>query len=182
MKRHGIAFALMLGLALPGAAAEPEAGWRAQSGKPIPETDAMRSVQGFAGRLLITSDSDWQEKWDTPAEHTPRFNETDEVSIGGTLTILTFMANPMVGADGMTDVACDLLILRPDGSASTGAKDLPCFKVQLTGNPTHIYLSATNLQFVAEPGDPLGRWTVRITLKDRLRGVEVPLSAGFDVK
>ncbi|UHQ21974.1 hypothetical protein LVB77_15015 [Lysobacter sp. 5GHs7-4] len=182
MKRYCTAV-LALALALPGMAAEPETGgWRSQSGEPVPDTDAMRSVQGFAGRLLLTADRDWEQKWNTPAEHTPRFDETDEVCIGGRLTMLTFLANPKVGDDGMTDVACDVLILRPDGSASTGAKDLPCFKVELKGDPTHIYLSATNLEFIAEPGDPLGRWTLRVTLKDRLRGVEVPLSTGFTVK
>lgn len=181
MKRFFVTL-MALGLVQPAWTAEPAPGWRTPDGKQVPETDAMRTVQGFSGRLLITSDSDWQEKWDTPAEHTPVFNQADEVGTGGTLTLLTFLANPKVGADGMTDVACDFVMLRPDGSASTGAKDLPCFKVKLEGDPTHVYLSTTNLQFLAEPGDPPGRWTFRITLKDRLRGVEVPLSASFSLK
>ena len=181
MKRISAAL-LVLSLALPGLAAEPAAGWRTRDGKPVPDSDAMRTVQGFSGRLLITSDSDWQAKWDTPPDHTPNFTIAEEVGSGGSLTMLTFLANPKVGADGMTDVACVFLIRRPDGSASTGARDLPCFKVKLAGNPTHTYLSTTNLQFIAEPGDPPGRWTMQLTLKDRLRGVEIPLSASFVLK
>jgi len=172
---------IALALALPGAACA-QAGWIDREGNRLPQTESMRTVQEFSGRLLITADGDWQEKWDTPAEHTPTFTAAEEVSSGGTLTMLTFLANPKVGADGMTDVACDFLMLRPDGTASTGAKDLPCFKVKLEGSPAHTYLTTTNLQFVAEPGDPPGRWTLRVTLKDRLRGVEVPLSASFVLK
>lgn len=160
-----------------------QSGWVDMKGKPVAETDSAKSRDGFSATLVITPDQDWQQKWDTPPETIPRFSEADEVGPDGELFILTFLSNPKVdSASGMTDVACDFVILRPDGSDSTRERDLPCFTVKLPGDPRSVYLSSAALKYVAEPTDQRGRWIVSVTVKDRLRGVVIPLSASFVVR
>lgn len=181
--------AVLLGLLLAcpaiAAGAEPvreSPKWRDARGQAIPQSAARGSVRGFSGNLLVTSDADWQEKWDTPPEVVPHFTEVEEVRLGGTLTVLGFVSNPALDANGHADVACDFDMLRPDGSSSTSGRDLPCLKGPLSGAPTQVYLTRAILGFLAESTDPRGRWTVRITFKDRQRQVELPLQTSFVFK
>lgn len=152
-------------------------------GNPVPESDSSKSRGGFSATILVTPDQDWQEKWDTPPETVPHFSTASEVGPDGELYILTFLANPMVDeSSGMTDVACDFIVLRPDGSDSVRELDMPCFKVKLPGDPRSVYLSTASLKYIAEPSDPRGTWLVMVTVKDRLREVEVPLRTSFVVR
>jgi hypothetical protein len=151
-------------------------------GNALSDTDARKSRNGFSAALLMTPDKDWQEKWNTPPETIPHFSESTEVTADGELFILTFLANPSVDASGNTDVSCDFVVYRPDGSKSTNELDMPCFKTHLEGNPANVYLSAASLKYVAEPSDQRGTWRVNIVVRDRLRGVELPLQASFLVR
>ncbi|WP_296248377.1 hypothetical protein [uncultured Stenotrophomonas sp.] len=180
MKIRSLWLVGLLLLPLPSVA---QSGWVDMKGKPVPETDSAKSREGFSATLVITPDQDWRQKWDTPPETIPRFSEADEVGADGELFILTFLSNPKVdSASGMTDVACDFVILRPDGSYSTKERDLPCFVVKLQGDPRNVYLSTAALKYVAEPTDQRGKWAVSVTVKDRFRGVEIPLNASFVVR
>ena len=155
-------------------------GWRDRQGHALPESDAAKSHEGFSASVIITSDRDWQAKWNTPRETVPGFRSTKEVALGGELNILTFLANPLVDPNtDMTDVACDLVVERPDGTLSADEHDQPCFKVKLPGDPKNIYLSNATIKFTADATDPLGTWLVRITVKDRLRKVELRLKTFF---
>ena len=151
-------------------------------GNALPETETARSKEGFSASLVITPDKNWQEKWETPPEEVPHFTESKEVSDAGELYILTFLSNPKLDPTGMTDVACDFVVSRPDGSKSVDEVDIPCFKVALTTNPQQVYLSGTWLKFLAEPADLRGTWGVAVTVKDRVRSVEIPLKTTFLVK
>jgi hypothetical protein len=146
--------------------------WKDRDGNPVPNTDSMKSVQGFGGWLVVTPDLDWQEKWNTPAETTPNFSEAFEVSLGEQLTILTFFGNPAVSADGEIEILCDLQVVRPDKSYSVNEKDIECAKGALQGNPYNVRLSQAIIKYVGEPGDQIGEWSVFVTLKDKLRKVE----------
>ena len=177
-----LSYALLLLLLAP-LVAIAQSGWIDMQGDPVPESESAKSRDGFSATVLITPDKDWQKKWDTPPETIPHFSEANDVGPGGELFILTFLANPKVDpASGMTDIACDFIVLRPDGSDSTRELDMPCFTVKLPGDPKSVYLSAASLKYVAEPADPRGTWTVLVTVKDRLRGVDVPLRTSFIVR
>ncbi|TAH45022.1 MAG: hypothetical protein E6R11_04230 [Rhodocyclaceae bacterium] len=125
-------------------------------GNPLPETEARLSRDGFSASLVVTSDRDWQAKWETSPETVPHFTEANEVSKGGELSILTFLANPLIGPSGMTDVACDFIVTRPDGSKSINELDMPCFNFELKTNPKNVYLTAASLKHIAEPSDLRG--------------------------
>ena len=175
MKKLSIAAVLLL---LAGAALAQEV-WKDEQGRPVPNTDSRKSLNGFGGWLLVTSDTDWRAKWETPSTNVPRFNEAHTVARGKQLFVLTFFANPQLDAAGNADISCDIRILRPNGTSSVDQKDAICFRGALIENPRNMYLCAVIIGFVGDPGDPAGEWPVRITLKDNVRHVSLPLETSF---
>ena len=175
-----LAAAMLGALLLSAAAGAEEFGWRDKDGKPVADTESRKSSNGFAAQLLTTSDQDWHEKWDTPESDTPQFSLADSVSKGEQIVTIIFIVNPMPGPDGAVNVVCDVRVVRPDGSESISAKDQPCLRGKLSGNPYNIRLSPVALPFIGEEGDPLGKWTVDITLRDKVRNVALDLHTSFE--
>ena len=131
-----------------------------------PQNDSRKVVADFGAWLLVTPDLDWQQKWDTPPDTIPYFNEANEVSLGDKLVILTFYTNPGIDADGASHVKCTLRAERPDGTESVPEQSFDCFNGELLGNPRNVRLSPAVVQFTAEEGDPLGVWAIYVTLED----------------
>lgn len=157
-------------------------GWNDQQGNVVPNTESRASVDGFAGSLLVTPDADWREKWDTPSNTTPHFNEAKVVAKGKKIFLLTFFSNPQLSDDGRADVLCDIDIVRPDGRTSSHQMDLVCFQGKIAGNPNNIYLSSPVVAFSGDPDDPVGVWVVRVALKDQHRHVVLPLRSSFTLQ
>jgi hypothetical protein len=153
--------------------------WRDEHGNFTPNTEARSAVAGFGGWLLATSDSDWRSKWETSPNTVPRFTEAKTVGRGEQVYILTFFANPKLTEKDVADVTCDIDVVRPDGTASVHQVDAVCFRGQLKGPATNVYLSAPILDFVGETNDPAGEWLVRVTLKDDIRNVSLQLKTSF---
>ncbi|MYN09923.1 hypothetical protein [Pseudoduganella aquatica] len=173
---------ISLGLAIASAAFGQEGYWKDAKGNPAPETEARRSLNGLGGSLLVTSDVDWREKWDTPSNTVPHFNEAKTVAKGKQVFVLTFFANPKLTADGRANLTCDLDVIRPDGTTSIHQTDIVCFQGILKGSPYNMYLSAPVLGFTGEVSDPAGTWTVRVSLKDNLRNSVLRLKTSFILK
>ena len=133
----------------------------------------------LADWLLVTSDIDWNQKWETSPTTVPHFTETHTVARGKNLFILTFFSSAKLNSAGEADVTCDIDVVRPDGSSSVHQFDALCFRGHVWGVPTNLYLSRPTLDFVGEPSDPAGKWVVRITLRDNVRQVSLPLETSF---
>lgn len=170
--RRMFAASLLVALALTGTA-------HAATPAAAPASRAVLSAQGFGAMLVITAQSDWQAQWDSSTDTFPDFPPASDVALGGKLHILTFFTNPQLGLGSRADVRCDLQVLRPDGSFSVNQRDLVCYDGLISSKPGQVYLAAPTMTFLAEPTDPRGEWTVRVFLRDRPRGVELPLEAKF---
>jgi hypothetical protein len=179
MSRKLMFLAVLVMLAVPAFAQE---GWRVGSagkGAASPDTESRKTVDGLGGLLIVTPDADWQAKWQTPSETIPHFTEVQSLARGKKAFVLTFVANPLPDSHGEANVTCDVDVLRPDGSTNIHQADAPCLKGKLALTPDHVFLSAAVIAFTGDPGDPSGKWVVRITLKDHVRGVVVPLQTSF---
>jgi hypothetical protein len=82
--------------------------WKDSSGNPIPETDSRRAVGDFGGSLVLTTDPDWEQRWNTSPESVPHFAEKSGVSGGQKLFALVFIVNPKLNDLRESDVTCDL--------------------------------------------------------------------------
>ncbi|MBT1073443.1 hypothetical protein [Pelotalea chapellei] len=154
-------------------------GWR-QDGKSIQNEDARKSINGFGAALIITPDLDWDAKWNTPADTSPRFSTVDKLKVGSEATILIFFANPKLNSDGNVNVTCDVKISRPN-SKVTENKGLRGFTGKLQGAITNTFLTESVIKFVGEPSDPIGEWIIDVTVHDNYRQISVPLRAKFEL-
>jgi len=154
-------------------------GWVTKDGKPVPNTDNMKSIKGFGGWLIITPDKDWAEKWKTPSHTTPYFSEANEVEYGQQLTILTFFINPRVDKQGNVNITCGIKITRPNNTVSINNQNIKCISGKFSGNPRNVYLSPVVIKYSGDAGDPPGEWLVEVSLTDNNRGVHVPLKSEF---
>jgi hypothetical protein len=152
--------------------------WRDPQGKPVPDSDHQKSVQGFGGLLLLTQDADWKEKWARPEP--PRFTGSDTVKLGEKITALVFFVNALKDAGGNVHLQCDFLITRPDGSISTDAQDVDCFTGPVSGSDHNLRLVGVTPEFIGEAADLPGTWTINVRLTDTVRDVAVELQAPFE--
>ena len=157
-------------------------GWISGDGAPVANSDEMKSVNGFGGWLVVTPDSDWEEKWNTSSETIPEFTTAEDVSYGEQLTILAFYINPKTQSSGEIDISCDIKVTRPDGSSSVDAKHVRCAGGQLEGDPRNVRLTSAIMEYVGEASDPPGKWIVEVVLTDRVRGIAVPLKTHFNLR
>jgi hypothetical protein len=178
---HGRCLALQL-LVLAAPAFAQDLFWKDRQGNRIPDTASQKSVNGVGGWLLVTSDDDWEEKWNTPSETVPQFTEAHTVAVGRRLHILTFIGNPTSSPDGNVNFTCDLSIQRPDGTYSIQKQDLECLTGPLAGHQGTLYMSRLVIGFIGEKTDPSGRWIVRVTIKDLVKPAIIPLETTFVLK
>jgi hypothetical protein len=171
----------LLALMLLAPASLAQGAWKDGEGKPVPDTEWQKSVAGFGGMLIVTPDQDWEKKWNTPTDGGPHFSTAGKVKRGGELTILMIFTNPLADDAGESNVSVDVDVARPDGSSSTHAQDVVCFKGKLLGPPTNVYLCGPTVGFVGEPSDPTGTWSVKITMTDEVRKVSIPLATSFEL-
>jgi hypothetical protein len=156
--------------------------WRDQSGNPVPTSDSMKSQDDFGGSMLITTDDDWREKWNTPPDTKPNFRKADVVPYGKKIYVLTFFSNPKIDTAGKANVRCDIQITAPTGKVSMSQRDMTCFSGAIAGSLYNLYLSAPVVAFRGDPGDPPGNWLVEVSLRDANRNVVLPLKASFQLK
>ena len=173
---------LALGLAISAASVGQGGFWKDRQGNPAQETEARRSLNGLGGWLLVTSDADWREKWETPSTTVPNFKEVKTIGRGEKAFVLAFFANPKLTSEGRADMTCDLDVTRPDGTSSIHQTDVVCFRGTIKGSPYNMYLSAPVIGFVGEASDPAGSWVVRVSLKDNVRNMVLPLKTSFTLE
>jgi hypothetical protein len=155
--------------------------WKDSHGKPVPDTPSQKSVNGLGAWLLVTSDEDWEAKWNTPRATVPQFTLASTVTVGKRIFILAFVANPTRSKQGDVDVTCDFEIERPD-HVTTHQHDIECLKGKPLGSESTLYLTKQIVGFVGEKEDPKGKWIVRITIKDLNRPVVIPLETSFTLQ
>ncbi|WP_372393018.1 hypothetical protein ACCQ05_04270 [Xanthomonas sp. NCPPB 3582] len=156
-----------------------QSGWINRQGEALPESPSRKTVQGLGASLLLTADTDWAAKWNTPSDTTPHFNEVDHVGTGDSLFLLIFLSNPGLDAQHRADVVCSIRVIDPAGHAEQKVIDAPCLQGKISGDPRNVFLANLGLTIRAEAGDLPGRWQLQVTLTDRQRGISIPLGTTY---
>ena len=158
---------LIIVLLLPSFGYAEQDVWTNRDGKSIENSENRKSINGFGGWLLITSDGNWKEKWQFPESEYPQFTTVEQVYLGETITILTLYKNPQADLNNRISLSCDIKVTRPDGTRSYDETNLECANEELIGPSSNVRLTYVVIDFVAELTDPYGIWTVEVILKDR---------------
>jgi hypothetical protein len=162
--------------------AEGPSFWLDSEGKPAADTPDRRSVGSFGGWLLVTSDQDWREKWNTPREETPKFTVTSSPRRGQKIFVLIFFGNPKLDVNRAANVTCDIRLTGPNDTVPVDVRNIDCFKGTISIDPKSIFVSAPVIEFVGEPADPLGQRVVEVVVRDNNAKVEIPLRTEFELK
>jgi len=156
-------------------------GWRSASGGPLPDTQARKSADGFGGWLLVTSGKEWTQQSDSlQALALASARLATSVMPGDLISLPIFLLNPTRDTHtGNVDVTCDVVFMRPDGKREK-SYSFKCLDGPFSGeNSAHVI--NTVIEFVGEPGDPPGTWTVDAVINDRAGGIELKLHTTFEL-
>jgi hypothetical protein len=170
---------LVIPLLIPVLTNAGDVAWLGPDRKQWPDTEFRKTKNDFAAMLLVTPDTDWQRKWNTPPNTVPRFREVSRLKIGQELVILTFFVNPKTDEHKRAQVRCSIKVTRPNKTVAVDQRGISCMNGELKGDPNNIRLAPTVIKFVGEAADPLGEWVVEVEVEDVLRATKLPLRARF---
>ena len=153
-----------------------------ETGQISPDTDDLKSADGFGGWLQLTDQVDrFLHDWNTMStEQTPYVHTIDTTHRGGEVSALLFY----VGCGGGTKVCkakVDYKILRPDGSVYAEQREIALSDSRVA--PAHIVrLSPAIITVRIEKSDPLGVYQILATITEPESGQVMNLKQTFSVE
>ncbi len=138
-----------------------------------------RDANGLQGMLMLTSDQDWQKKWNTPEQVTPMFNTSTELYLGETISVLGFVSNPQLDKQGELNIHCGLQLVTPTGKVVVSQDEIPCMTGKLAGKVLNVYMLPAGAVVKAELTDEAGNWTAHYRITDKNRHTTLELKNSF---
>lgn len=118
----------------------------------------------FTSAILITSDTDWLKKWNTPSSTTPQFKTSSTLKSGDTAAVLIFFSG-LNEAGGRLKLMCEIEIRKPNGATQT-VPETVCYDEASLGQRKNVLIADARIEFKVQSGDPAGFWEFRIKLRD----------------
>lgn len=141
------------------------AGWTDGAGKPIPDTESMRSDGDFLAQLLITPDeAELRKAWST-ASRAPTLRVTDSVKRGISSSAMLFLRGCAPNAVGQCDVVVEFFMITPGGQrVPAGGGPL------WTSEPpaATLVLGSASMNFGFGPTNEAGLYSVQAKVMDRI--------------
>lgn len=138
----------------------------------------------LSGALIITPQlAAYDIFYRSPPQFPPRISSTTKVYQGQHVVVYPFFGAMALSPEGRANVSYDVSFFEPDGKLHYEDKDLVAIDatLQQTTQATGVFMPQAYLGFVAEENDPLGEYTFRATLRDKVSGQTKELIARLDV-
>ena len=129
----------------------------------LPSTMHNRDGE-FTSVILITSDPDWLQKWDTPSSTIPQFNVAPTLKAGDTAAVLILFSG-LSEAGGRLKLMCDIEIRKLDG-VTQKVPEAVCYDEPSIGQRKNVLLGYVRIEFKVQSDDPPGFLEFRIKLRD----------------
>lgn len=159
MKKLFLLFALSVPLIAQSA-------WIDSSGKPVAETESMRSAGNFGVQVVITPDEkQFRQTWNS-TKGTPKLSSTNTVRLGSSVTAVLIFHGCSPGAAGLCDVVSEFILESPDG-AKTPAGSGPVW----SGAPLQdglLQLGQASMTVGFDKTDPVGEYKIIANVKDKV--------------
>ncbi len=134
----------------------------------------------FSAFALITSDPNWAEKWDTPPETSPSYDLAHTLEMGETGTFLVFFSGVDI-PNGTTDLICELIITRADGSVASELPSTACAPGALKGPKDHVYLTRVVGEVLVDENEVAGPLIFEFSVTETASGKRIPLTIGVEI-
>lgn len=143
----------------------------------VADTAERKSVNGFAGHLIIVEDPKaFIAKWSKP--ETPEIKPVTEVKRGTVIGAFVLFAGCKPDSAGVCNAEVDYVVIKPDGEVYAERKAQPLWKEKAPPAP-NIQLSRAILGIRMEPNDPAGEYKVRAKVSDLNAGITFELETKF---
>ena len=120
--------------------------------------------------LALSIDPGFDDQWNhTNPDHGLHLSSIGEVVRGQAFQVCVFMTGHAAGPNGRVDSTYDIEITRPDGTTYLQKHEVELRRGEKIGAGS-VLRANTLLGLAFSPTDPLGRYTVRIEVHDRIGG------------
>jgi hypothetical protein len=169
---------LFLFILLPAAAV---AQWHDKDGRPVADTESMKSSDDFGASLLLIGDEEeFLKKWATPSKVFPA-NNISKIEKGGIFITPIIFAGCYANSDGNCVVTADIRVFRPDGTTYGEQRNVEVWKDKPPPPKGILGLSVGYLKILVEPQDPEGTYRVQATVTDVVKKASLVLSQKITV-
>jgi len=156
-----------------------QSGWIDANGKPLTDTESMRSDGDFAVQLVLTPDENkFRQTWNS-TKNAPILSSTNSVRLGSSLAAMLIFQGCAQDVAGACNVTSEFILESPDGT-KTPAGDGPISSAAPLRKDI-LQLGKASLKIGFGANDPLGNYKVIANVKDKISGRILNLTAGFKV-
>jgi hypothetical protein len=153
--------------------------WIDPTGKPMPDTESMRSAGDFGVQIVLTADeAQFRQTWNS-SKTPPKLSATNTVRLGASVSAMLIFHGCSPNASGVCDVVSEFILEAPDGS-KTPAGGGPVW----TGKPMQprlLQLGQASMTVGFDKTDPVGDYTIAATIKDKVAGRVLSVMARLKV-
>ena len=158
---------------------DKEYGWL-QNGMPTPDSDNIKSKNGFGVQTWIINDESFFDDWNKP--ETPNLTFTETAIRNEKVFIIFLFINPGLDEASKANVVADVLIKSPDGKIYGEFTDLEIWQRIYDTPRNSIQLGVAHLGLVIEDGEQLGSYKIEAEVKDRIKNISLKLKTEFTAK
>lgn len=142
--------------------------WIDSTGKPLPDTESMRSAGDFGVQIILTTDEkQLRQTWNS-AGTTPTLNTSNTIQISGSITALLIFHGCELNTCGVCDVASEFTLESPDGG-KISAGGGPVWTEE-PGQLRQLQLGQVSLKLDFDSTDPAGNYSIIADVKDKVSG------------
>ncbi len=139
---------------------------------------AFGPALGFNAVLIVTPGDEFDRIWNSSPDNRPDFTRVDVLKIGEQAELHVIFTNPLVDENNFADVTFDVKIIKP-GKEVKSYTGLEGITGKLQKSSSNAYLANSFLRLSADSSDPIGEWSIIITIHDNKRQSSISDSATF---
>jgi hypothetical protein len=156
---------LFLALFLPLIA---QSAWIDASGKPIPDTESMRSAGNYGVQVVLTpDDKQFRQSWKS-TNATPKLSSTDSVRLGSSVAAVIIFHGCSPDAMGVCHLFSQFILESPDGVRTAAGGGPVWTAAPLAGGLLQLGQSSMSVRF--DKTDPVGVYKVIANVTDKVSG------------
>lgn len=145
-----------------------QSAWIDSSGKPIPETESMRTAGNFGVQVVLTpDDKQFRQIWNS-TNGTPKLSSTNSVRLGSSVSAVLIFHGCSPNAAGVCDVVSEFALESPDG-ARTPAGGGPVWSVAPM-QAGLLQLGQASMTVGFDKTDSVGDYKIIANVKDKVSG------------
>lgn len=142
--------------------------WIDPTGKPIPDTESMRSAGDFGVQIVLTADEgQFRQTWNS-SKSPPKLGSTNTVRLGASVSALLIFHGCSPNTGGFCDVVAEFILEDTKGK-QTPAGGGPVW----SGKPTQqrlLQLGQAGVTIGFDNTDPVGDYKITANIKDQVSG------------